>query len=620
MDFFDFLRKEKNILLNEEQVKAASFNKGNALVLATAGSGKTTVIVSRAGRLIYENLCESKILTITFSKMAAEDMKNRFSSIFDEKHLLKADFSTIHSFLYKIVQDYFRRKNQKLALVESNYKIIETILKKEYAKEYYNIVNDEEIENVVSKISFVKNMMIGYEDYQKYDIKIKNFKEIVMKYDEYKRSHNLMDFDDILHFGYRLLSQTSYYSEKIRKTYDFIQIDEMQDTSKIQHAIIKVISDDNLFMVGDDDQSIYSFRGSLPEYMLNFKKIYNSGEIFLLSNNFRSDGHIVSAASKLIKNNTKRYNKSIVAFSKKENEVKVVKMPNRAIQCNYLVDDLKQYENKTVGILYRNNISSLIVANALKERNIDFFIKEEKTKFFKSFVLYDVLSFLNLAMNNKDRESFSKIYYKSYTYFSKEMCNFVMKYKDETASVYSILRKFPGLEYYMQERIENFKYDVEKLTHVKPGMIINVIKNDLEYISYLEKLDDSGRNTLSSTVIILEILDEISKTCKDLEEFINKIYSLQDLLSECAKNRGSNVTLSSIHSSKGLEYDVVYLIDNIHDEFPQRRRKETDEEYLEILEEERRVFYVGLTRAKKILNIMAPHTPSIFIDELLRKK
>lgn len=270
MKYFDFLEKEKKIILNDEQKQAVSFNNGNALVLSTAGSGKTTVIVARAGRLIYEKKCSNKILTITFSKMAADDMKNRFSLVFDENYQSKADFSTIHSFLYKIILDYFRKTNKNLKLVDNNYKIIEQILKEQYAKEYFNIVNEEEIENIISKISFVKNMMISLDNLESYNFEIKNLKEICIKYTEYKRMNNLMDFDDILHYGYKLLSQTNYYSNMIKNKYDYIQIDEMQDTSKIQHAVIKQISNNNLFMVGDDDQAIYSFRGSFPEYMLNF--------------------------------------------------------------------------------------------------------------------------------------------------------------------------------------------------------------------------------------------------------------------------------------------------------------------------------------------------------------
>ncbi|QSX06977.1 ATP-dependent helicase [Sedimentibacter sp. zth1] len=620
MNYFEYLETNKKIKLNPEQKKAVSFNQGNALVLSTAGSGKTTVIVARTGRLIYEKISKKKILTITFSKMAAEDMKSRFSLVFDDSFRSKTYFSTIHSFLYKIILDYFRKKNIKFTLLDSNFKIIGQILKEQYSREYFSTVNDDEIENIVSKISFIKNMMISYDDIDTYGFDVKNLKDICLKYDEFKRKNLLMDFDDILHYGYKLLSKVSYYKDKLINEYDFIQIDEMQDTSKIQHAIIRQISSNNLFMVGDDDQSIYSFRGSFPEYMLNFNNIYKDGKVFYLSNNYRSDGNIVKISKRFIENNTTRYKKPIEAIKECKNEVKIIKATSRAVQCKYIIREIKETTGKSIGILYRNNISSLIIANSLYENNISFYIKDNKTKFFKSFVLYDVLSFINLAINSKDRDAFSRIYYKSYTYFNKNMCNFVLNYDNDKLSVFSILKRCPNLQYYMLDRIENFEYDIRKLEKLPPKDIIKFIKRDLEYLGYLEKLDDDGRNNLSSTLIILEILDEIAGYCRDIQEFKDKINSLQGILTESSKNRNSAITLSSIHSSKGLEYDIVYLIDNIDGEFPPDRRKESVEEYLKSLEEERRIFYVGLTRAKEKLNIIAPYVPSVFVDELTKKK
>lgn len=619
MNYFEYLDKIKGINLDPEQRQAVSFNRGNALVLSTAGSGKTTVIISRAGRLIYENICKNKILTITFSKMAAEDMKNRFSRVFDEDFLLKADFSTIHSFSYKIIRDYLKKSNKKLELISSNYKIVEQILKEQYSKEYISIVNEEEVENVISKITYAKNMMLTLNELESSNIGIKNFKEIYIKYDEYKKQNNLMDFDDVLHYAYNLLSKYPYYIDWIKNEYDFIQIDEMQDTSKIQHAIIKTISNDNLFMVGDDDQSIYSFRGSFPEYMLKFNQTYKDGKVFYLSSNYRSDANIVNTARKVIENNKFRYQKSIAAKHDAVNEVKVIRAKDRALQAKYIVEDIKNYSGKKIGILYRNNISSLMIANALNENSYEFLIKDDKTKFFKSFVLSDVLAFIKLSFDIKDRVSFSKIYYKSYTYFNKNMCNFVLRYRDDSLSVFEILKRMPNLEYYVYDRIDSFKHDILHISKLKPKEIIGFIKKDLEYLTYLEKLDDDGRNSLNSTLLILEILDEIARNCKTIEEFINKIYNLQELLSKSSKNKSSNITLSSIHSSKGLEYDIVYMIDNIDKEFPMDRRNETVEEYMKILEEERRVFYVGLTRAKEVLNVISPMKPSIFVDEMINK-
>ncbi|MDD4780080.1 MAG: ATP-dependent helicase [Tissierellia bacterium] len=617
MDYFEHLEKETGILLNEQQRQAVSFNKGNALVLSTAGSGKTTVIISRVGKLLFEGKCNNKILTITFSKMAAKDMKNRFKSYFGNSYKAHTEFSTIHSFSYKIVRDYFRRRGISFDILKNNYQVLSEILKNQYATSYFNYISEEEIENLSSYISFVINMMINPSEYKDYGIEIKNFDIIFEKYREYKSNKRLIDFDDMLLYAYRLLSKSNYYRQGILNTYEYIQIDEMQDTSKIQHEIIKTISNNNLFMVGDDDQSIYSFRGSYPDFMLDFKNIYNDGKIFYLDNNFRSDGNIVEGAKKFIAINKKRYNKEICADKSKINEINIKKVNNRAEQCKLIMKELSKLQGQTVGILYRYNMSSIILANGLNENKINFYIKEDKTKFFNNSVVYDIISFLNLALNPKDRDAFSRIYYKSYTYFSKSMCNLVMNSPRFDLNVFDILDNNKDFEYYVYDNIRKFRFDINYLNQLRPNDAIRFIKVDLEYLAYLERMQEEGRNNLSNSLHVLEILEEIGSYCSNINEFIIKINDLQGVIKNASENVGSNITLTTIHSAKGLEYDVVYMIDNIDGEFPSDRRNISKEEYDKILEEERRIFYVGMTRAKNELNIIVPGVNSLFVNELI---
>ncbi|MDW5299137.1 MAG: ATP-dependent helicase [Sedimentibacter sp.] len=305
MEYFDYLKNTNGVELNNQQIEAASFEKGNALVLSTAGSGKTTVTISRVGKLIYENKCSSKILTITFSKMAANDMRNRFQSWFGSSHKAKTEFSTIHAFSYKIVSNFYKRKGTNFNLLTNNYQVLGEILKSHYSKSYFNYVSDEEIENLSSTIGFINNMMINPTEYKDYGIEIKEFDKIYEKYRLYKSQNRLIDFDDMLLYAYKIISSSEHYKEYIKNTFQYVQIDEMQDTSKIQHEIIKLITDDNLFMVGDDDQAIYSFRGSYPDFMLEFKNIYKNGKIFYLDNNYRSDKNIVEGARNFIEKNKK---------------------------------------------------------------------------------------------------------------------------------------------------------------------------------------------------------------------------------------------------------------------------------------------------------------------------
>ncbi len=621
MDYFEYLKNTNGIKLNEQQRQAALFDYGNALVLSTAGSGKTTVIIARTGRLLYENKCSRKILTITFSKMAAIDMKNRFQNYFKEQYKHNTEFSTIHSFSYKIVRDFFRKKGIQFEILKNNYQILGEILKSHYSQSYFSYVSDEEIESLSSSIGFVKNMMIDPKNYGDFGIEIKEFDKLFEKYSIYKSQNKLIDFDDMLVYAYKILSKSKYYRDSVKNTYQYVQIDEMQDTSKIQHEIIKLISNDNLFMVGDDDQAIYSFRGSYPDFMLEFKNIYKNGNIFYLDNNYRSDRNIVESAKKFIEKNKRRFKKSICTENPKENTINVMKTDNRKEQSKLVINEISKCiaeTTGTVGILYRYNMSAMILANSLYENSIDFYIKENKTKFFNSFVLSDIVAFLNLALNPNDRESFARIYYKSYTYFTKGMCQMVLNSPREDLSVFDILDNCSGFDYYVYDRIKQFKTDINYLNKLKPNEAVRYIKMDLEYMGYLERMQEEGRNNLSNSLHILEIIEEIGSYCSNIKEFINKIYSLQDVIKNASENKNARVTLSTIHGAKGLEYDYVYMIDNLDGEFPSDIRGVPSDVHDKILEEERRIFYVGMTRAKKILNITVPGVPSQFINELMQ--
>ena len=617
MEYFDYLKNINELELNNQQMDAASFDKGTALVLSTAGSGKTTVIIARVGRLLYENKCSKKILTITFSKMAANDMKERFACIWrnnEAKAKAKTEFSTIHAFSYKIVRDFYRRKGINFGLLTNNYQVLSEILRNHYSKSYFSYVSDEEVESLSSSIGYMSNMMIAPEEYKDYGIEIRGFDKLYNDYQQYKSENRLIDFDDMLKYAYKILLSSANYRKKLSSMYQYVQIDEMQDTSKIQHELIKLITHDNLFMVGDDDQAIYSFRGSYPDFMLKFKDSYKDGKIFYLDNNYRSDKYIVEGARNFIEINKNRYNKAIKTQNKKENEINIIKVKNRAEQAKLITEAAKEAENKTVGILFRYNMSAVIPANSFYENNINFYIKEDKTKFFNNAVLYDILAFLNLAINPKDRDAFARIYYKSYTYFTRGMCKMVQESKEDK-TVFDILSGYMHFDYNVYEKIKEFKKDIGYLNNLKPSNSIRFIKFDLEYLNYLERMQEEGRYSMSNSLHILEILEEISSYCSDIKEFLRKINNLKNVIKSASENRNANITLTSIHSAKGLEYDIVYMIDNLDELNIDKNIPE--EEYESKLEEERRVFYVGMTRAKNKLNIVVPGEPSVFVNELI---
>lgn len=618
LNYIEYLQKEKNIYLNDQQLAAVSHDSGPGLVLSTAGSGKTTVITARAGKLIYEgSLDRDRILTITFSKLAALEMEDRFKRLFPEAKRGTAYFSTIHSFAFRIVRDYFNKTGKSLELLNSNFEMLKGIMSKVYADNNIFNIGTDEIENLSSKISYVKNMRIEKSEFSSLGFNIKDFEKLFTEYENRKRQKNMIDFDDMLIYCEKLLSHYKATADKFKSYYKYIQVDEAQDLSIIQRDIINLVSNGNLFMVGDDDQSIYSFRGSNPKILLEFKDVYKKGNIYHLDKNYRCDGYIVDRVGRFIEKNSERYEKNIRANRDKLNDISVKSFPTRRQQMDYIIDKIREKPEIETAILYRYNISSIIPAEALRKENTTFYIKEDRNKYFNSKVLKDVISFFSLAVNPRDKESFSNIYYKGKTYFTREMNQFVAKGQ---GTVYEDLYRFPHLDKLKRNNIKNFKWDLGHISKQRPEAALDYIRFDMGYEEYLSRLEKDGRISYSSMFLDLEITKEICRNSNTVFEFIVNIEYLKDLLKASKGENNANVTLSSIHSTKGLEFERVFLIDNNFGEFPLENRNQSKTEYDEYLEEERRVFYVGMTRAKNSLEILNSELPSRFISEMKMDK
>ena len=618
MNYIDYLQKEKNIYLNDQQLSAVSHDRGPGLVLSTAGSGKTTVITARAGKLIYDgSLDRERILTITFSKLAALEMEDRFVKLFPHAPLGTAFFSTIHAFAYRIVRDYFNKTGKKLELLNSNFEMLKGIMTKTYADNNIFNIGSDEIENLSSKISYVKNMRIDPSRFSSLGFNINDFEKLFMEYENKKRQMNMIDFDDMLIYCEKLLSHYKSTADRFKKYYKYIQVDEAQDLSIIQKDIINLVSNGNLFMVGDDDQSIYSFRGSNPKILLDFNDLYKDGRIYHLDKNYRCDGYIVDRVGRFIEKNKKRYDKHIRADREKKRDITVKSFPTRRQQTDYIMERIREEPEMETAILYRYNISSILLAEGLRKESSSFYIKEDRNKYFNSKVLKDILSFFSLAVNPRDRESFANIYYKCKTYFTREMNQYVQMGR---GTVYDDLYRFPHLDKLKRSNIKNFKWDLGHISKQRPEAALDYIRFDMGYEDYLNRLEKDGRISYSSMFLDLEITREICRNSASTFEFIDNIDGLKDLLKNAKEESDAKVTLSSIHSTKGLEFDRVFLIDNNFGEFPLEKRNQSKEEYDEYLEEERRVFYVGMTRARNKLEILHSELPSRFISEIRMEK
>lgn len=609
-----------------QQVDAIKHFEGPALILAVPGSGKTTVLLNRILNLIKNhNIDSSEIISITFSKSQGIDMEKRFLAQ-NPEFRGKITFKTIHAFCYEIVRNYMKLKNIKKTLIEGNNEFNRIlILKRVYYQKNYKKLSDEEINDFFSIYDFTKNKMYDFEGYLRKNHFISN-RSLMLKlynlYDEIKIQNNFMDFNDLLILANEYISTDKKLLKALKNRYKFFQIDEGQDTSTLQFEIIRkiVFPENNVFIVADDDQSIYSFRGASPENLLNFKDIYPNSKIFFMDKNFRSTKNIIKISNKIIQGNKIRYEKSSKHTTEENSQIMLFKVKNSTIQARELVNKISEINpNETIGVLYRNNISSLYVAEMLKNNDIDFFVKENKFDFYSNRILNDVKNILLFSEDTTDLEVFKRIYFKLNAYIKKDFIT-KLEYKPYNQCVLESLLDLDELNDFYLNKFTSLRNDFKRLKRIKMEDKIDCILYELGYGDYLDSFNDFSNLNYN---LIFDLIKYLSKDLKTFDEFIEKLDNLKELLKNASSSK-SNISISTIHSSKGLEYDNVFIIDLIDGEFPQKSILNSFDEKL--LEEERRLFYVAMTRARKRLFLYTikernnlPVEPSIFYNELKNK-
>ncbi len=605
---------------SESQLQAINHMDGPALILAVPGSGKTTVLLARINNLINKGVSPDNILAMTFSRSQAFDMKKRYTELYGNSSI---EFSTIHAFAYGIIRSFY---NKDVELIESNkkynkYQIVQHI----YSRTRHRKMNDEQLEAFFRVSSFLKNTLMDYEDYKNmYSSAFTGFEKVYNEYEKFKHERNLIDFDDMLLIALKILQDNKHALKYLQDKFRYIQIDEGQDTSYVQFRIIRLISEpeNNLFIVSDDDQSIYGFRGASARELLNFKNYYPDAKLYYMQNNYRSTDSIVQVSNKLIQNNKNRYDKSIKSVMSKGETININKVKNTSSQTKHVIESaLKDIENgESVAILYRNNISAINIINELE--NVDFFIKEGKLAFYSNQIIRDIIDTVNFAIDQYDIESFERIYYKFNLYIKKDFVEQV-KYMEQNIDIIQRLMEAEGMNQFFLEKIYLLSFHIRKLQDMDFHKQIRYIIFNMDYYEYLKEL---ARRTSSSPIVFDRIIDtllNISENVKTVKEFEDKIEYLIDKQKSHSIN-SSQLTLSTIHGSKGLEFDNVYMIDLVYKEFPSSYST-TVKEDLGILEEERRLFYVGMTRARKNLSLYYPARlydneveKSQFLDEILR--
>ena len=569
-----------------KQLQAANHKNGPMLVLAIPGSGKTTVLLERI-RILSKEIDQSKILNLTFSRIQANDMKKRFASD-------KTNFMTIHAFCYLIIRNYLKRYNRQLNLIEdekiyNKYNLVSEIYKQLNKKK----MSKEDLNLFFQKISFMKNSLLDTSYLNK--VEISKVKEIYQTYERIKKEKHLLDFDDMQVYALKLLDDKSLL-RSIKNKYKYFQLDEGQDTSLLQFKILEkiVYPENNLLVVADDDQSIYSFRASNPTYLLNFTKIYKDAKIMTLDTNYRSGKEIIKLASTFIKQNKNRYKKDFKVNRKNPSQIKIKSFKNFSKEYAYILENIDKNEN--TGILFRNNISAISLISYLLKNNIDFSINSKIMDFFESKIFLDMINIINFSNDFNNVEIFSEIYYKISSYLSKDDIEKLI-YKPINGDIF---------DFFENSDIEDFKKDAlfnieKKLKHLRKLDIdkkISFIYQSLSYKNYIDMLSRKYKEETVNKDIYIESLKYFTKSCENLDQVYEKIKIIEKKSKSLSEN---NLKLSTIHSSKGLEYNTVFVIDLIKNEFPIIL---DEENYFERLEEERRIFYVAITRAKNSLHIL----------------
>lgn len=600
-DILEYLRENFEITFNAQQKKALLSCEGRYLLIAVPGAGKTTVMVARNANLILNhNVDPKRILTVTFNRESANDMKRRFNELFSPL-CEPPSFSTIHSFCFFILRRYSSLYNREMPRVLDDGARMSLI--RQACRENNIILQEDELEEVSLAAGIVKNRIYTDEETAAYDCRVGHFYEIYREYERIKRENKLMDFDDMLVFTLTILKKLPSMVQWIRESYDFINVDEAQDTSLLQHEIIRLIVSDklSLFMVGDEDQSIYSFRGAEPKELLIFKELYKGAEILKMEENFRSTPQIVEYASEKISENKDRYEKQMFTQNKKGVKVKNTVLNDANEQYEYIAEKLKKLpKDKTAAVIYRTNDCAVALIDCLNKNGINFYVRDHKNRFLNNAVVGDILAFIRLCEKPDDIEAFKRVCFKTDAKVSREMLDYVCAAATAGENLYDVLLSCDKLDGTSCDFIEGIRDSTKLFYRKKPIDVVKEIEYAFGYRSFL-KWKCSDGYYFEMMLQKLTVLKSLAFGCRDTAEFIEKIHALSGDIFGFSDSK-SNVTLSTVHSSKGLEFDCVFLIDLIEGFFPSAQSIELHMKGDDsMLEEERRLFYVAVTRAKSEL-------------------
>lgn len=589
---------------NSAQNRAISHDKGPMMLLAGPGSGKTTTITKRVVNLIQEKkVTPSSILVVTFTKAAAREMKERFLRLCKEKNVNapyeQVTFGTFHGVYYSILKYAYHLSVQNILSEERKYDILKEIV----YRQKLTIEDEKEFfQGLVQEISMVKNGRIPLEHYYSANCPDDTFRIIYQEYVKRCKTSKLLDFDDILLYTYELLTNRNDILRGWQKRFTYILVDEFQDINQLQYDVVKLLAkpEDNLFIVGDDDQSIYAFRGAKPEIMLHFPEDYPDAKTELLACNYRSASTIVELSQKVISKNLRRYKKELFADKMGGKPVTIQVFEDGKQEELYVKSQVKELLKKGIpyeemAVLYRTNSGARFLVETLMQYQIPFCMRDTLPNLYEHWIAQDVISYIRIAMGERSRREFLRIMNRPNRYFSRDAL-------DDAQVSFEGLRWFYEEKDWMCDRIDKLEEDLNTLKRMTPYGAINYIRYGIGYEEYLKEYAGYRKIKAEELFEVMEELASSAKNFKSFSEWFVHIEEYTQQLKEQAKKQVSEkkgITISTLHSIKGLEFDAVFLMDVNEGSLPYHKAVTESS-----IEKERRLFYVGITRARKFLWIL----------------
>ena len=606
---YEVFQKQHHLTLNAAQVQAVQAVDGRVMLLAVPGSGKTTTLVSRLGYMVCAcGIAPESILTMTYTVAATKDMRERFASFFGDELAQRMEFRTINGVSARIIRHYEMLTGRRaFALISDERKLaaIVTEIAASLSKEY---PTDSEIKGIRAAITYAKNQLLSEEEIRAMDRDIDNFSSIYREYNRTLRTRESMDYDDQMVYARTILLKYPDILCAFQERYRYLLVDEAQDTSKIQHEIIELLSGQqgNLFMVGDEDQSIYGFRAAYPQALLSFGKKHPDAKILLMEQNYRSTEQIVAAANLTIAKNEKRHPKTMLSTRGDGAPVREISLQQRKNQYPYLLNLARSCTQETA-VLYRDNDCAMPLIDLLERNGIPYRCRQMDTGFFTNRTVRDITDIIRLSLDGGNEEVFLRVYFKFGAGITKAAAERAVRRRD-SMTLMERLSEDDTLSEWTRRKCKALQTHLTNLAEERADQAVYRIMNFMGYGEYLQQ-----RGIDLNRAHILESLGMQEATPARL---LDRLEDLQRIIEEKPPAAEAQFILSTIHSAKGLEYERVILMDVIDGILP-KQGEDVD------TEEERRLFYVGITRAKDELSVFTFQRPgygSEFSAPLFPKK